>query len=188
MGMKSRRGKLPLAYPPIRKSSKSGLSRQARELTALRAEVAALRAAALKPAPAPCAAKIASREEAKAKLAAEIAAAKRSHAELAAREEAGKPERDRLQAEWEKEQREMRREKKNAGGRLYRANNIEQRREAARRWQRANPDKVKQHNAAGNEVRRQKRAAARLERDIGVCIEAKEQIWAGVDLLLEAAQ
>jgi hypothetical protein len=87
------REKLPLAYPPIRKS---GLSRQEREPIALRAEIAALRAAASKPAPAPSAGKIASREEAKAKLVAEIAAAKTKHAELDALEEAGKPERDRL--------------------------------------------------------------------------------------------
>jgi hypothetical protein len=184
------REKLPLAYAPIRKSSKLGLtqicSKQARELVALRVEVIALRAAASKPAPSPAAGKIASREEAKTKFGAEIAAAKLIHAELAALERAEAPERARLQAEWEKEQCEERRERKNTGGRLYRANHIEQRREGARRWQAANPDKVKLHNDRGNAVRRQKRAAARLERVVslakrdtgwqeGLRIEAKEE-------------
>jgi hypothetical protein len=186
--MKPRHETFPLAYPPIRKSSKSTpahiCSRQARELVELRAEVATLRAAASKSAPAPAAGKLAAREEAKTKLAAEIAAAKLIHAELDALERAEAPERARLQAAWDKELRETRRERKNTGGRLYRANHIEQRREAARRWQRANPDKVKQHNAAGNAVRRQKRAAARLER---LRIEAKEQIHASPDLLQECS-
>jgi hypothetical protein len=151
-----------------------------------------LRAAALKPAPAPSTEKTASREEAKAKLAAEIAAAKLIHDELAARERAGKPERDRLQAACEKELRETRRAKRNAWERQYRANNPEQCHEAVRRWQRAHPDKIRAHNDARNEVRRQKTAAARLERlasrDTGICIEAKEQIHAYPHLLQEAAQ
>jgi hypothetical protein len=183
--MKPHHEKLPLAYPPIRKASKSGLawicSKQARELTALRAEVVALRAAASKPVQAPAAGKIAAREEAKVKLAAEIAAAKQSHAELAAREEAEAPERARLQVAWEKELRETRRAKRNVWQRQYRADNPDKCHESVVRWRLAHPDKVKANNDAKNEVRRQKTAAARLER-----LAAKEQIRAGVDLLQEA--
>jgi hypothetical protein len=129
--------KLPLTYPLVRKSSKSTqahiCSRQARELVALRAEIAALRAAALKPAPAPDAGKIASREEAKVKLAAEIAAAKLIHAELAALEKAEAPERARLQAAWETELRETRRIAANVHQRKYRADDPEKSRATVRR-------------------------------------------------------
>jgi hypothetical protein len=72
----------------------------------------------------------------------------------------------------------------NARVKLYRANNPEKCRERVRRWQHANPDSVKAHNDRKNEARRQKKAAARLER---ICIEAKEQIYASPNLLLGAA-
>ena len=179
--LKSRHEKLPLAYPPIRKSSKLGLAsicfRQARELAVLRPEVASLRSAVWQPSPPPSTEKIAAREEAKAKLVAEIAAAKLIDAEFVANEEARKPERDRLQNEWETDLREKRRVAQNARQKQYRIKNLEKTRECVRRWQRANPDKVKVYS----DRRRQKTAATRLE---GL---AKKQIRAGVDLLLECA-
>jgi hypothetical protein len=149
---------LPLAYPPIRKSSKSMAricSRQERELIALRGKVAALQAAlaALRTATVPiptgkAAERAAAKEKlfaeidaAKVKLFAEIDAAKVRHAEFLAREAVYKPDLDRKQAEWEAEQKQERRARHNACARKYYAAHREQRTEYDRQWRADNPGK-----------------------------------------------
>jgi hypothetical protein len=106
--------------------------RQARELIALRSEVATLRAAiaALRPSAAPIATeKAAERAAAKEKLFAEIDAAKAKHVEFVAREAIDKPEQDRKQAEYEAQIR---------GERLAHS------REVKRKWYAANPERVRE--------------------------------------------
>ena len=92
--------KLPLAYPPIRRMSKSLLvsicSRQLRELKVLRREVAAASRAQPRPS-----APAAERDAMRTKLRADIEAAKQKHAEIAAQQAAEKPEQDRKRVEAE---------------------------------------------------------------------------------------